>query len=190
MCDYESKLANAGSEPVRYMEMCPGLPSRHFQTDLPIHTPGGWGHYIKGWLQRRTDRMVFFMVHMSRTVQPTVWGHNSQFYWTSARVKCSTCFSRPMHLYYSHLSVLNVHMLLFWPKKSLTTAPSSGLYIHSDSLTLATMKPLPMSENNLIVAHNIIDLLDLFIFFFEHGSQHWFILQDVPICRPINWGWR
>ena len=59
MCDYESKRANAGSEPVRYMETDPGLPSRHFQTDLPIHTPGGRDHYIKGWLQRRTDRMVF-----------------------------------------------------------------------------------------------------------------------------------
>ena len=46
--------------------------------------------------------------------------------------------------------------------------------------------PAYISENNLIIAHNIIDLLDLFVFFLEHGSQHWFILQDAPICRPIN----
>ena len=59
MRDYGSKRANADSEPVRYMEMCPGLPSRHFLTDLPIHTHGGWDHYIKGWVQRRTKGMVF-----------------------------------------------------------------------------------------------------------------------------------
>ena len=66
----------------------------------------------------------------------------------------------------------------------------SALFRPRDSLTLATMKPLPISDNNVIVAHNIIDLLDQFVLFFEHGSQHWFILQDAPICRPINWGWR
>ena len=38
--------------------------------------------------------------------------------------------------------------------------------------TERSLVPLPTSENNLIVAHNIIDLLDLFMFFFEHGSQH------------------
>ena len=100
-----------------------------------------------------------------------ILGHNSKFLWASAGVKGNTCLSQPLYHYYSDLSVPNIHILLFLPKKkSLTTAPSSGLVV--DSLTLATMKPLPRSENNLIVAHNIIDLLDLFVFFFEHGSQH------------------
>ena len=48
------------SEPVRYMDMGSGLSFRHFHTDLPIHTPGGRDHYIKGWVQRRTERMVFY----------------------------------------------------------------------------------------------------------------------------------
>ena len=104
MCDYGSKRANAGSEPVRYMEMDPCLSLRHFQTDLPIHRAGP---LYKGLGPKENRTNGVFMVHMSRTDQPMLWGHNSQFNWVSARVKSNTCFSRPLSLYYSHPNVHN-----------------------------------------------------------------------------------
>ena len=114
MCDYGSKRANAGSETVRFMEMDPGLSFRHFQTDLPIHIPGGWDQYIKGWVQRRTERMVFLWCTCQEQINPRFGGHNSQFHWISARVKGNTCLSRPMYLYYSHISVPNNYIVLFF----------------------------------------------------------------------------
>ena len=60
---------------------------------------------------------VGVMVHMSRTLQPTVYGHKLQFHWASAGVKGNTCLSQPLYHYYSDLSVPDVHILLFLPKK-------------------------------------------------------------------------
>ena len=94
---------------------------RHFQTDLPIHTPGGQEDYIKGWLQRRTKRMVFFYGAHVKNRSTHILGHNSQFHWTSAGVKGNTCLSQPLYHYYSEISVPNVPILLFLQKNPLTS---------------------------------------------------------------------
>ena len=98
-------------------------------SDGPSNTYTYWaGPLYKGVGPKANRPNGVFMVHMSRTDQPTVWGHNSQFHWISSRVNGSTCLSRPLYLYQSHLSVPNIHTVLIMPKKnSLTTAPSSGL---------------------------------------------------------------
>ena len=113
MCDCGSERANAGSEPIRYMGMDPGLSFQHFQTDLPIHLPGGRDHYIKGWAQRRTNRMVFYGAHIKKRSTHGL-GAYSQFHWISARVTGNTCLSRP--IYHSHLSVPDIYIVLFGPK--------------------------------------------------------------------------
>ena len=79
MCDYGSKRANADSEPVRYMEMDPGLSSDTFRRTFQyIHLVGGTMHYIKGWVQRRTDRMVFLWCTCQEHFTPEIRGiiHN------------------------------------------------------------------------------------------------------------------
>ena len=70
---------------------------------------------------------VFLGVHVKNRSTHGL-GHNSQFHWISARVKGNICLSGPLYLYYCHLSVPNINILLFLPKTNpLTTAPSSGL---------------------------------------------------------------
>ena len=78
--------------------------------------------------------MVFYIAHVKITSTHRS-GHNSHFHWVSAGVTGNTCYIsqhiyiyQPLYHYYSDLSVPNVQILLFLPKKkSLTTAPSSGL---------------------------------------------------------------
>ena len=95
------RTANAGSEPVRYVEMDPGLSFRHFQTDLPIHTPGGRDHYIKGWLQRRTKRMRLLNAqhvsqrdyHQVRISRPT-WKNRTSLHPTFPACHSTVVFHR------------------------------------------------------------------------------------------------
>ena len=93
-------------------------------SDGPPNTDTSWAAPLyKGVGPTDNQTNGVFMVYMPKTVQTTVWGHNSQFYWTSARVKCTTCLFWPLYLI-----ILTLAVLLFWPhNKSFTTAPSSGL---------------------------------------------------------------
>ena len=49
----------------------------------------------------------------------------------------------------------------------IVTIETKGIYV---------LNVLLLSKK-LTVPHNILDLWDLFVFFFIHGSQHWFILN-------------
>ena len=74
MCDYGSKRANAGSEPVRYMEIEPG-PVFPTLSDGPSNTYTWWaGPLYKGVGPKDNHTNGVFMVHMSKTDQPTGWG--------------------------------------------------------------------------------------------------------------------
>ena len=49
----------------------------------------------------------------------------------------------------------------------IVTIETKGIYVLSFLLL----------SKKLTVPHNIIDVLNLFVFFCIHGSQHWFILN-------------
>ena len=104
-----------------------GLSLRHFQTDLPLHTPGGWDHYIKGWVQRRTNRMWYYGIHVNNSLNI---GLRESFPHLT-RFKDVICFSRPFYT----LIILTLTFVMFRSyylskEKSLSTgAPSSELVL-------------------------------------------------------------
>ena len=56
-----------------------GRPSSASCIGLPIHIPGRRDHYIKGWLQRSPERMVFLWCTCQEHFNPQISGiiHNS-----------------------------------------------------------------------------------------------------------------
>ena len=92
-----------------------------------IHTPGGRDHYIKGWVQRRTNRMVFYGVQVNNSSNIGL----REYFPHLTRVKDVICFSRPLYtLIILTLAFLMFRSYYFSKEKSLSTgAPSSGLVL-------------------------------------------------------------
>ena len=93
------------------LKMESGLSLGHFQTDT-LHIPGGRDHYIKGWVQRTTNRMMFYGTRVNNS-------SNIGFHLTSARIKDIICLSR---LLYTRIILTLSFLMLrsyFWVKREV-----------------------------------------------------------------------